>query len=151
MGTVELPISPYSALPLPHPSLCHFILLVRIECRDSGHSLLLGTGARLYCASFPQVGHECSELPLAWRHNQELSLDTDPSAKEGFSWSVAPLWQEEILYFLYAGLELGCIKASGGKTKEIRMEFVLPPTSAHLEFLNSPLPQFSLRSGREEM
>lgn len=73
------------------------------------------------------TGHECLELPLAWCHNQELSLDTDTSAKEGFSWwSVAPLWQEEILYFLYAGLELGCIKASGGKTKEIRMEFFCP-------------------------
>ena len=78
-------------------------------------------------------------------------MDADPSAKEGFSWwPVAPLWQEEMLYFLFAGLELGCIKASGGKTKEIRMEFVLLPTSAHLELLNSPLPQFSLRSGREE-
>ena len=55
-----------------------------------------------------------------------------------------------MLYFLCAGLEVGRIKVSQGKTKEITKEFVSIPASSHLEFLNSPLTHFLLRIGREE-
>lgn len=51
MDTVGLWSSCVLPPPLFHSCLCHFILLVRIECRDSGNSLFLWTGPRWCCVS----------------------------------------------------------------------------------------------------
>lgn len=99
------------------------------------------------CLSFIQAGHKFLELPPAWCHSQELSLDPDPPAQLKGFFLLAPLLQESIFY---AGLEVGHIKPSQGKIKEIAKAFVLIPASSHLEFLNSPLTHFSLGIGREK-
>ena len=141
------PLFPSPATTPACPNLCCFILLVRIECR------LIAPWNRCQvtrCLSFIQVGHKFLELPPAWCHSQELSLDPDPPAQLKGFFLVAllvPLLQESIFY---AGLEVGRIKPSQGKIKEIAKAFVLIPASSHLEFLNSPLTHFSLGIGREK-
>lgn len=138
MDTVEVLIPTLCPSPCPfHPYLCHFFLLVRTKCRDSGKS---GTIVSLCSSSWT----EPSELPLGWCHSQQLSLDPGPLLKRGFLGGC--FWLGEMLdFFLCIGLELGQIKVWGRKTQKIRLEFVLSSVYAHPELVSSLWPHFPLR------
>lgn len=153
MDTVGLWSSCVLPPPLFHSCLCHFILLVRIECRDSGNSLFLWTGPRWCCVSLFFKLDIILRIASKSVSQPGTVLGPGPSA-EGSFFLVAFMAffgkKRCYIFFLCRGLELGQCKAREGKTPKIRMEFVLAPVSAYLEPVTPCYPTSHWRIGREE-
>lgn len=102
MDTVEVLITPYSPLlppPLPAQTFAVSFCWSESNAEIQVAHYFLEQVPVTRCLSFLQVGHIFLELPPAWCHSQELSLDPDPPhpprpAKEVFLGGlVAPLLQ----------------------------------------------------------
>lgn len=80
-----------------HSYLCNFILLIRIEWRDSGNSLLLGPGVSVFFKLDIMLRTASRMVP-----QPGAGFGLWPPVKGGFLGDlIGPLWQEEMLFFFF--------------------------------------------------